>query len=190
MAWPIINTASSQVSGNAVLSEGASNNFLQLNIDVDNLAANFFSPLLVLDPLPGDPDNFEWLDIDLNGGLNILQDFQLIMEKLLGTLRFENNTTTSFDMATGQLLRNASSFDTDQDGLVEFTLGISPDVSLDNSTQLGFNVGGSIAILKNIPIIDDALFEIGASFNVADLEIFGDKFAVQGFNNQDYVFAA
>ena len=191
VAWPHISSQSSQVSGSEVTSHGFSNNFLQLNLDVDELAATLF-PLLrgVFDASPGDPDNFEWLDIDINGGLNILQDFKLLVEKLVGTLRFENNTTQTFDMMNGLLLRHASALDSDRDGLVEFALGLTPDVSLDNSTQLGFNVGGTIALLKNVPFVDDTLFEAGDKVDLGGLEIFGDKFAVQGFNTQDFLFAA
>lgn len=108
----------------------------------------------------------------------------------VGTLKFEDNTSLAFDMTNGLLLRHASALDSDRDGLVEFALGLTPDVSLDNATQLGFNVGGRIALLKNLPIIDDTLFEAGDQVDLGGLEIFGDKFAVQGFNSQDFLFAA
>ncbi|WP_237215367.1 Ig-like domain-containing protein [Falsiroseomonas oryziterrae] len=192
--WPHISTSSGTPSGNALSSENASNNFLTLNLDVDQLAAYvfpLFAPIeAVIDPDPVSNDNFELLDVDLTGGLNFIQAFQLLAAGLLGTLKLENGSEQTFNFAEGRSFLNASSLDVDGDQLMEFAFGLTPDVKLTNTTKLGFNVGAHLALLKEIPIIDDSLVDRTFTLPLADLDLFQSQFAVQGFNSQEYLFAA
>lgn len=193
--WPHISTHSGAPLGNALSSEGSSNNFLTLNLDVDQLFAYLFPPLFgpIEAAIDGDPvsnDNFELLDIDLSGGMNFIQAFQLLANGLLGNLRFENNSVESFDFTQGRTIQHASNLDADKDGLVEFAFGITPKVSLTNATKLGFNVGAHFALMKDMPFINDSIIDESYTLPIADLTLFESQFALQGFGEQSYLFAA
>jgi hypothetical protein len=189
LAWPHLSTNGSQATATTLEGDGASNNFLQINLDVDQLAAYFFPPIGVLDPEPTNPDNFEWLDLDVNAGLNFLQNFILTAAGIVGTITFENGVTQAFSFLSDLLIQNASTLDADDDGQVEFTLGLALDATLTNDTEVGFNVGYSFDLLKNIPIIEDTLFHAGGSLPVASFDVYNDTFALN-FAQETFSFLA
>jgi hypothetical protein len=192
--WPHLSTTSDTQSGNTISGEGASNNFIQLNMDVDFAAAQLF-PLFepieaVLDPDPTSEDNFELLDLDVNGGANFLQKFVLNALGLGGTLTFENGTSQAFVPGRDIVIRNASSLEgADANNTIDFGLSLTPDVTLQNTTSIGFNVGGQLGLLTNIPVIDDSLFDEAITIPIASIPIHdGDPFQL-AFNSQTYDFA-
>jgi hypothetical protein len=87
------------------------------------------------------------------------------------------------------LLENASSYDADGDGIIEFRLDLTPDASLRNETDIGFNVGFTFELLDNIPVIDEPIFDAAGQAGVASLNLFDDTFKL-AFNNQQYDFVA
>jgi hypothetical protein len=186
--WPHISTSGGQTGADELTATGASNNFLELGLDVDQLAAEIF-PLLAPITTPDDAHDFEWLDVDLNGGINLLQTFDLKAHGLAGTLKFEDGSTHAFDFSTPFLIHNASSLDLDHNG-INFDLALSPLASLRNQTDLGFNVGYSLDVLKNIPVVDDTLYHTDGSANVASLSLYDHTFDLQGFNTQHIAFGA
>jgi hypothetical protein len=192
--WPHLSVQQDDQSGNVVSGDGASNNFIQLNWDVDFGVAQIF-PLFapieaVLDPDPLDPDNFEILDLDVSGGANFLQNFVLEALGIGGTLTFENGDQKTF--LPGQdipIIPNASSLDGPDEGTtIEVALSLTPDVTLQNTTSIGFNIGGQLGLLKNIPVIDETLFNKGITIPIASIPIdTGDPFGLN-VGSQDFQF--
>jgi hypothetical protein len=192
--WPHLSVHQEDQSGNTVSGDGASNNFIQLNADVDFAAAQLF-PLFapieaVLDPDPLDPDNFELLDLDVNGGANFLQKFVLNALGLDGTITFENGDQKTFHAGdTLPIIRNASSLDGPDPGSnVDFTLSLTPHVTLQNTTSIGFNIGGQLGLIKNIPIIDDSLFDKPITIPIASIPLDTTNPFDLHFNSQGYDF--
>ncbi|MFC6585631.1 Ig-like domain-containing protein [Sulfitobacter aestuariivivens] len=153
-AWPNLTTTSDPAILNPAESSGASNNFLQLNLDLDELATtlaglpvNPFNPSLEAGPFFAD---FDLLNVFVNAGLNFLQDFSMAMGDLVGILSFEDGSSTAFTMGDSLQLSNASLIDQngDNDGDVEFVFNMIPEAELSNLTELGFNVGGGVDILS------------------------------------------
>jgi hypothetical protein len=204
-AWPDITTNGSSTTS-SVTANGASNNFLQLNLDLDDLVfqllgvpVNPFDPERVgfLEVAFADPD---LLDIGINGGMNFLQDFAMSMGAFTAELEFENGTSQSYTIGQDLLINNAKSIDVDNDGLVEFTLDLDPAATLRNDTDLGFNIGGAISLLS-IEVgydlgggIDDSvtlgpLASFGTSFPVASVGVYDKTFALN-FEQQDLMLYA
>jgi len=149
-----------------------------LNLDVDYAAAQLFpafAPIeAVLDPDPTSETNFELFDLDINAGANLLQNFVLDALKLDGTLIFENDQT--FDFKVGDdlpIIRDASSLDgPDSNDTIDFALVMTPDATLDNETSVGLTVGGRLGLLKNIPVIDDSVFDEPLRIPVASIPVY------------------
>jgi hypothetical protein len=190
--WPHLSTVNEAQNGNEISGDGASNNFVQLNLDVDFAAAQLF-PLFapieaILDSDPTSEDNFELLDLDVHAGANFLQEFVLKALGLGGTLTFENGDTRNFIPGQDILIRNASALDgADADSTIDFALSMTPDVRLHNETSIGFNTGGQLGLLKNIPVLDDSLFDEGITIPIASIPIENDEFKLN-FNSQGYEF--
>lgn len=152
IAWPDIDTSSLvSTSGSDFTSSGESNNFLDVGVDADQLladllldGANPFDIGIDIDVASG---NAELLDVDLDAGANFLQDFMMALGGLDASLEFENGTSMDWDFSTLQL-DNASSYDADGDGTIEFGLNLDQQADLTNQTDLGFNFGYNIDLLK------------------------------------------
>ena len=190
--WPHLSGGSTGQSGGQILGEASSNNFFQMNLDVDYAAAYFF-PLFapieaVLDPDPTSETNFELLDLDINAGANLIQKFVLDALKLNGTLTFENNQTVDFIMGQNiPIIHNASTLDgPDMNDTIDFALVMQPSATLDNETSVGLNVGGALGLLKNIPVIDDFLFDEALTIPVASIPVYDTDPFQLNFNSQTY----
>src|SRR5262245_23692051 len=190
--WPHLSVHQEDQSGNTVSGDGASNNFIQLNADLDFAAAQLF-PLFapieaVLDPDPLDPNNFELLDLDVNGGVNFLQKFVLNALGLDGTITFENGDQKTFHAGdTLPIIHNASRLDGPDPGSnIDFSLSLTPHVTLQNTTSIGFNIGGQLGLLKNIPVIGGSLFNDSITIPIASIPLdTTDPFDLH-FNSQGY----
>lgn len=208
LAWPHITTDANPTPPPAgeFTGSGASNNILQVNLDVDKALADIF--LKGVNPFDVGFDildhsvfgNFELADLDVFGGLNILQTFAMQAQGFTGTLHFENGVDQAFTFGSDILLQNASGIDAggDNDGNVEFTLSLDAQATLNNNTDLGLNIGYSFDLLKGSfgydfgLGIDDTfsfgpVFHAGGTLPVADLNVYDNTFALN-FAPQDLGF--
>lgn len=187
LEWPHISV----VNGPGLMSgSGASNNFLEVTLDVDALAATFFPLLSLLDTEPTNPDNFELLDFDITGGLNLLQSFSINLGSTVANLVLEDGFVIPITWGTPITITNASSHELANDGddVITFTLDLSPNVRLTNDTELGINLGGQLTILKNFelgPIVNEP-FTIATT----SIDVFSDTFALTGVGSQSIDFFA
>jgi len=197
-AWPNITTSGS-LPPNPGTADGASNNFLELNLDIDELVTQLLGlpvnpldpPRLTLGPFFADAD---LLDVDVIGGLNFLQHFAMSMGDLTGVLAFEDGSSQSFHIGDSLLISHASDIDVqgDNDGIVEFHFDVVPTATLHNETDLGFNIGAEMKLLslelgydltiEGFGVSDSItlgpLVDIGESVPVADINVFDGIFAL------------
>jgi hypothetical protein len=212
--WPDIETDGNHPP-HPVVASGMSDNFLQLNIDMDQLLTQLLGlPVNPLHPLDFSAGPFvadlDLVDVDVSGGLNFLQEFAMALGDLSGTLTFEDGSSQPFTIGDSLLISNASLKDSlgDNDGLVEFTFGVDPMATLSNETDLGFNIGGEIALFSvelgydvtiPNPFGDDVhladsvslgpLADFGETLPVAEVNVFDDTFNLN-FASQDVNFFA
>jgi hypothetical protein len=199
--WPDIETAGA-FPPNPVLSAGASNNFLELVLDVDTLATQLLGLPNVFDPpeLSAGPffADIDLLDVDVIGGLNFLQDFELSLGDLTGILAFEDGSSQLFTIGDSWLINNASDIDAggDGDGLVEFSFALVPTASLHNDTDLGFNIGAEMSLLSvelgydvsiDVPVIGNVGFS--DSITLGPLADFGETQPIGAIGVYDDTFA-
>ena len=185
--WPHLSVADNAQNGNLILGDGASNNFIQLNADLDFAAAQLF-PLFapieaILNPDPTSDSNFEIFDLDVKGGANFLQKFVLEALGLTGMVTLEDGEHNPF----GQdfVIHNASKVDgLDANNTIDFSVLVTPNVMLHNTTSIGFNIGGQLGLIKNIPIIDDSLFDRGITIPIASIPLADDQTFQLAFNSQ------
>ena len=59
---------------------------------------------------------------------------------------------------------------------------------LHNTTSIGFNIGGQLGLLKNIPVIDDSLFDRGITIPIASIPLADDQTFQLAFNSQSAGF--
>jgi hypothetical protein len=197
-AWPNITT-NGTFPPNPVTGDGASNNFLELNLDLDTLVTQLLGIPNVFDPpsLSAGPffADIDLLDIDIIGGLNFLQEFAMDLGELTGILTFEDGSNQVFEIGDSLLIDGASLKDAggDGDGLVEFQFDVVPTATLQNQTDLGFNIGVEMALLSvelgyDIEIASDSttlgpLAEFGVSVPVGDVNVFNGTFGLN-FGNE------
>jgi hypothetical protein len=201
VAWPNIDTTGSLTGPSELTSDGASNNFLTLGLDVDQTLADIFlggvNPFDLGFDIGVIDGSLELLDLDLNGGLNVLQQFSLLVNQLDATMVFEDGSAQTLDFGTPIMLSNASSLDANHDGTIAFTLQLTPDASLTNDTDLGVNVGYDFDLVKvdgHYDIgIDSGDFTLGPLFHrdgtlpIADVGIYDATFGL-AFQSDQYGF--
>lgn len=202
--WPDISTSGS-FPPNPVVSSGASNNFVELNLDVDELLTDLLG--LPVNPLNPSIDlgivyaNLDLLDVDVVGGLNFLQQFDMAMGDLVGVLSFEDGSSQIFEIGDSLPIHDASSIDAagDADGVVEFVFDLAPRADLTNDTELGFNIGANVSVFSvelgyDIGIASDSvtlgpLAGFGGTLPVGSVSVFDQTFALN-FGNESFAFAA
>jgi len=200
--WPNIDTASAVSSTNVINSSGASNNFLTLGLDVDDL---IFKLLKIPNPfdIPIDllvaTGNAEIADLDLSAGLNFLQKFKMTVADLAGTIKFEDGLKQAFNFNEDITLNNASSHDMNHDGHIDFELSLAPNASLQNDTDLGFNFGYQFDALKLSGsydvIFDKGSLKLGPVYSVSDtiplgaVSVYDNTFALN-FQSSGFEFHA
>jgi hypothetical protein len=207
LAWPNIATSGSgsPPPDGEFTGTGASNNFLQLNLDVDQALADIFlggaNPLDVGFDIGIVWGNLELADLDVFGGLNFLQEFVMQAEGLTGVLHFEDGQDVAFTFGTDFTLQNASDIDAngDGDGLIEFTVELDAQADLTNDTDLGVNVGYNLDLLKvsgGYDVgVDSGSFSIGPAFNANDstglgeVDLYNATFAMN-FAPESFLIAA
>jgi hypothetical protein len=184
--WPHLSTNS---SAGTLTSHNTSNDFLHLNVDVDAIAEESFPLLAPIDPDPLNPDNFELIDLDLNGGLNLIQNFVLNALGLKdSTITLENGDTRLFDWTNGLTLDHVSSIDgADADHNVNFSVNLTPDADLHNTTSVGVHIGGTFDVLKNIPGFGTPIPEVRVDVPIGSIDVYDNHFGLN-FTSQDYQF--
>lgn len=202
LAWPSISTDSLASLTNVFSSIGASNNFFTLGLDVDQALADIFlrgvNPFSLGFDVGVAGGSVDLLDVDLSAGLNFLQEFIMTVGELEGTLVFENGATQAWDFSD-IVLTEASQYDADGDGVIEFSLDLTPDATLTNDTDLGINFGYNIDLLKadgwwDIGVdsgdwSEGPLWSVGDTFPVASIDLYESTFALQ-FQSQTLNFSA
>jgi hypothetical protein len=215
--WPDITTDGAYPP-EPVTASGSSNDFLELVIDMDQLLTQLLGlPVNPLHPLDLTAGPFfadiDLLDVDVTGGLNFLQQFEMDLGGLSGFLVFEDGSIQPFNIGDSLLISNASQKDSllsggDGDGLVEFAFAVDPAATLSNETDLGFNIGVDISVFSvelgydiTIPnpfgpdqhlsnsITLGPLTGFSGTAPVADINVFDDTFDLN-FASQDLLFQA
>jgi hypothetical protein len=135
----------------------------------------------------------------VSAGLNFLQNFAMTVSSLTGTIVYEDGSTDAFNFNDDITLQNASTYDVDHDGIVEFELTLAPNATLQNDTDLGVNVGFQFDALKasggyNIGV-DSGSFSLGPVFSVSDtadvanFDLYNNTFSLN-FGSGELTFAA
>ena len=118
----------------------------------------------------------EAVDFDINTGLNFSQEFSLSVDDMNFLVTMEDGEQYEFAANTeGQLqIPDASKHDSNGDGVIDYSLTLSPDAMFSNDTELGLNIGyvidflqASIAAGINIPLGD--LIDIDLPFDLPTL---------------------
>lgn len=201
-AWPNIDTSSMPAGANAFGASGASNNFLELGLDVDDLIFTLLglpNPFDVSFDIGVASGNIQLADLDLSAGLNFLQDFSMTLNGLPGTITYESGASQAFVFGSDIVLATASSYDSDLDGQVEFQLSLDPNVSFNNDTDLGFNLGYVFDVLKlnggydigidSGPLSLGPVFSSSDTFPITAVGVYDNTFALD-FGAQNLTFAA
>lgn len=177
-AWPTVSSSGSYTAS------GSSNNFLQANLDVDKLLSDIVwlaatkGKTTGINPLGDEIDVtiakgwYDLFDVDVNAGLNFLQDFTLSLDDLSATIIYENGVGQSVVIGQDLILQNASTYDANHNGTIEFTVALDPLATLQNDTDLGFNVGYGIKALEagvsyNLGFVSDS-YQIGPLWAISD----------------------
>lgn len=155
VAWPLLSTTATTQTGDTITGDAASNNFIQFDLDLLRWAAAVdpvvFGPIQgVLGPANEDPNTFAILQAFANVGANLLQHFALQVQHLDGTLTFADGSTQSFVLGQDIAIPNAKNL-VGSDGKVHFSLTLTPDATLENTTSVGVNVGADLYLLNNLP---------------------------------------
>ena len=199
LAWPNVDVSSTDDGGGDYSGNAASNNVLELNLDVDQTIADLFlgggNPFdLGFDTFSeffgtGVKANLELLDLDLTAGLNFLQDFELDAGAIEADIVFEDGSTFDFDLSSPTLYNNASAFDSNGDGTIDFDLEFEmAGATFSNDTDLNLNVGYNLSLLEGsfkagiLGIVEEGsfgpVFETGDTADVAQFDVFEDEFAL------------
>lgn len=168
-----------------------SNNFLNVNVDVEGAAINSFPLLLPIDKFIYDDSNFEWTDIDLFGGLNIVQELLVQLQGMIGTMTMEGGgAPINFSFGTPPaMISNVSSRDSNGDGHVDLGFSITPDSTLTNDTVIGLNLGVDVEVLKNLPIIGGTAWDpdpLQVTIPIDALTLASGTFEITGFQSQSW----
>lgn len=185
-AWPYINVTGAQTGS------GESDPFFTVVIDVDDVVFTNAGYGNFMDEFEDDPTDFELLDLDLTGGLKLMQDFALDLGSQSVQLRLEDGTLQTLTWGAPMTIANASSHDKNGDGKIEFSLDFVPPVMLKNDTDIGADLTLQLTLLRNHGLglfVDDPLFD--QSYPLMDTEridIYDSTFALGGMTSQNFSF--
>lgn len=196
--WPNLNVDGTEGAAGSYSGSGASNNFLDVNLDVDQLLADVFlggvNPLdLSADITVADQTAFvglDILDVDLMAGANFLQDFDMEVGDLSAMLVFEDGSEQAFTFGDTFVFEEASTLDLNGDGDIEFEFVLDiENTQVTNDTDVGFNVGWSVdaltatagydTLLGSDSVTIGPLVDLGQSeIPVASLDVYSDTFVL------------
>lgn len=179
LEWPHIsvNNDPGLMSG-----DGASNNMLEVTLDVDALANYYLGGALTfLDTDTSTEDNFEILDLDIVGGLNLLQQFAITLAGQNVDLVLEDGTHIAMTIGTPLTIANASSHDLNHDGHVAMSFDFTPHLELTNKTEIGGNMSVEFALIRNLDLGVTDVTLVDESYTIVSgpiVTIFEDTFAL------------
>jgi len=185
--WPDLGLE----SNGSLAATDISNNFLTVNLDLEGAAITSFSLLAPIDNNIYNDNDFEWTDIDMFGGLNIVQDLLVELQGMTGILTLEGGgAPINFTFGTPPpFITNFSDHDTSGDGLVDLGFSIVPDSTLTNDTTIGLNLGLDVEVLKNVPILGGTAWDpdpIEVTIPLDALTLASGTFDITGFQAQSW----
>jgi Big-like domain-containing protein len=190
--WPhsigesTLETNGAPVDADTLHSDGTSLDIVNLDVDVIALACAVLGI-----PNPLDLGFVDLLALDVNGGIDVAQHFDLnsVLKAQDASIVLEDGSSLPFAFGSPlPIIPNASSHDANQDGKIDFSLHLTPDATLHNETDLGFHVGADLKVLDfGDPF--GALFSLGGDLPLGEIPIYNPAaFALNGFNSQDVHF--
>ncbi|CCK82206.1 tetratricopeptide repeat protein [Desulfobacula toluolica] len=157
---------------------------------------------------------FEAADLDASASVDFSQEFTLSIDDMSYALTLENGETKYFTAnGDGDLtINNASEYDADGNGVIDYNLSIVPEAMFSNDTEIGLSLGYVLDFLKgefaagvklplgdllglegdNWPDIDLPMIDIGigpllrieGDLDILDVDVFESLFAINvGTNN-------
>jgi hypothetical protein len=208
--FPEVDPMAGPSPANPLVAHDSSDNFVQINLDVDEFAANFFPPIAALSvpilfavPLiaANVTGSVLLFDADVAGGLNVLQDLSLQMG-LKGTLTFEDGSPPqTFNFGTPFTINNILDKDLNGDGKIDFGLTVTPDMKLTNNTDININIDLSLVLFQISgtfsPLVGDdtkfneAVVNFHQPFDIASIPVLhGTPFDVLFSAPQQFEFMA
>lgn len=186
VAFPQVDATSHPYdpAGGIISGGGLSNDIVHLNLDLVDLA---FAALGMPNPL--DLGIVDILSLNIFGGINVGQTFDLAALGLSAQLKFENGAVQAFNFGTDFMLDNASSYDANHDGVIQFDLELIPDATLRNQTDLLFHVGAGLEFLKFGDPINWTAVDEGVDFSLGGINVYDSTFHL-AFNSESFLFAA
>jgi len=206
LEWPNLEVSGTEGGTLGVYQgEGASNNALNVNLDIDQALADIF--FKGVNPFNFEADvavaggSIELLDADIAAGLNFLQKFILTAGDIDAILEFEDGSSQTFTFGDELTFNDASNIDTNGDGVVEFEVALElVNSTLANDTDLGFNVGWNLDLFQggwwyDVLVASDSgtwgpLIDLGDDqIPVADIDVFSTTVGV-AFGSESFdIFA-
>jgi hypothetical protein len=175
------------VINSSSLEDQDSEHILFLNADLDAAASYYFPPALALsDPIPGTDVDPQLVDIDIFGFVDLVQKLKVNLDSLSGTLKLEDGTSQSFHFGdTLPFITNASSHAGD-DGALQYSVDIDPNVTLHSTAGIDFGVGASVVLFRDLPADLDPITLFNESLPLVDFNFFDEPFTLAGFNQQSW----
>ena len=139
--------------------------------------------------------NAELADFDVSTGLNFSQEFTLAMDDFDFVFTMENGDVFTQSAADPALtLTNASQYDENGDGSIDYNLSLTPNAAFSNDTELGLGFSYALDLIKTsfaagitIPlekVFGANLDLLGIQSDEAKIDLFnsaiGPLFRVQG----------
>ena len=189
LEWPHISVHNDP---GTLSGSGLSNNFLAVTLDVDGLAnALLGGGLGWVDSDPTTEDNFEVFDVDITGGLKVAQDFALSLAGQSVNLILEDGFSIAMTIGTPLTIANASSHDANNDGTIDFTFELTPNVQLSNETGINAGLTAELALLRNLGLGDvGSITVFDEPFPIIDatIPVYNTTFALNGVGSQQFEF--
>ena len=141
-------------------------------------------------PNPLDLGFVDFLGLNVNGGVDLAQHFDLnsVLKAQDASIMLEDGTPLPFDFNSPMdIISNASIHNANQDGMIDFSLHLTPDATLQNETALDFHIGGDLTLFDMGDVWGGICSRWRCSAWRSPLYT-PDPFALAGFNSQDYQF--
>lgn len=162
-------TTDSSIVGDHLESDGSAT-FLSLNADIDQmLATALFGGL---NPFGSSIDislvtfSYDLLNYVISGEMGIGQEFEMSFGDLNGQLLFEDGFTQNFVFGDNFDIFNASTHDSDGNGILDFDMVLTPDATFQSDLDLVLQLTHQLDILAasasvSVPGFEDPTYSIG-----------------------------
>jgi hypothetical protein len=203
--FPEVDPQGGPSTADPLVAHDSSDDFVQVNLDVDQFAANFFPPVAAIGlSIPFDiplavaniSGSVTPFDADVSGGLKLSQDLSMHVVGLNGRLTYENGSFQDFQFGHSFTIDNAKTKDANGDTKIDFSLSITPEVELTNNTDIVIDVNLSLELFRISgtfsPLVgpdehfNTALVNFHQPFDIASIPVLhGQPFDLQ-FGSQDF----